>query len=252
MANIIRTIFFLFALFAHLGFAPTSHSGETIRYGIPEPNYPPYLMSDKDGQYGIVGETFIAVSKSIGHQVDILVLPGKRIRYRGKLGKLDATSNALEWETDTAGMIWTDGIIRVSANVVVIDAPHIEIIAPDELRGKSVALMRDYIYPSLESMIKDKSILVARAPKFESLFRMIVSQRVDYGVLDQNVAKWVIRENKMAFARSLHFITPGFDEVEFRILLFSKKWTPFVGKFNLALAKFKTSGGFQKILDKYR
>ena len=132
------------------------------------------------------------------------------------------------------------------------DMLHLEIITPNQLRGKSIVLMRGYIYPSLESMIKDKAILIARAPKFESLFRMIVSQRVDYGVLDQYVAKWVIRENNMAFAQSLHFITPGFDEVDFRILMFSKKWAPFVGKFNLALAKFKSTGGFQKILDKYR
>ena len=208
MANTLRSIKFIFVLFTQFGFAPTSHSGEAIRFGISEHNYPPYMMSAKEGQFGIGGDTFVAVSKSIGHHVNIVVLPQKRIRFRGKKGELDATANALEWEIDTTGMIWSNGIIRVSDNVVMIKGRRAEIITPNQLRGKSIVLMRGYIYPSLESMIKDKVITIARAPKFESLFRMIVSQRVDYGVLDQYVAKWVIRENNMAFAPGPAFCHP--------------------------------------------
>ena len=104
------------------------------------------MMSAEDGQFGIVGDTFVAVSKSLGHPVDIVVLPQKRIRYRGKLGELDATANALEWESDTATMIWSNGIIRVSDNVVMIRGRHLEIITPNQLRGKSIVLMRGYTY----------------------------------------------------------------------------------------------------------
>ncbi len=81
---------------------------------------------------------------------------------------------------------------------------------------------------------------------------MVDYKRVDYGIVDENVAKWVMRERNLKFDPPLYFATPGFDEVEYRIVLISQKWAPFVHKFNEALAKFKTGGGLHEILDRYR
>jgi polar amino acid transport system substrate-binding protein len=167
-------------------------------------------------------------------------------------GKLDAVANALEWESDTTGWVWTEGIIRVSDNVVMTADRRAVIANLDELSGKLVVLMHGYTYPSLEEMIESGAIKSSRANRFESLLKMVEYKRVDYGIIDMNVAKWVMREKNLVFDPPLFFATPGFDEVEFRIILGSEKWAPFVRKFNEALAQFKLSGELEKILDKYR
>ena len=231
----------------------TSHSQERlIRFGIPDVGYPPYLMSAADDLHGIVGDIFVEIADALGYQVEVVIQPVKRLRREMNRGKLDAVANALEWESDTTGLVWTEEIIRVSDNVVMTADRQAGIANLDELRGKNVVLMRGYTYPSLEEMIESGAFQSSRADRFESLLRMVEYKRVDYGILDENVAKWVIREHDLKFGLPLFFATPGFDEVGYRIILVSKKWAPFVQKFNEALAQFIVNGELEKILDKYR
>lgn len=241
------------ALIAGLICPSFSYSAEkTIRLGLLDNEYPPYLMPADGGVSGIVGDTLIEVSNIIGYRVDVLTLPKKRVQLGLNEGRLDAVASALEWEEFPSAAVWTDGIINVSDNVLMIEEGHFEINTAAQLSGKTIAIMQDYQYPSLDKMIASGAIRAVRANQFISLFRMVERGRVDYGIVDQNVGNWVIRQNKLKFDKALHFSHPGFDEVDFRIILFSQKWQPFVQKFNAALAKFKLTDGWKKILNKYR
>ena len=230
----------------------TQSQERPIRFGIPDLGYPPYLMSPAGDLHGIVGDTFVEIARSLGYQVQVVVQPEKRLRRDMKRGQIDAVANALEWEDDTAGMVWTEEIIRVSDNVVMNADQQENIANLDDLRGKIVVLMHGYTYPSLEEMIESGAINASRASRFESLLKMVDYKRVDYGIIDENVAKWVMREKSLKFDPPLYFVNPGFDEVAFRIILPSQKWAPFVRKFNEALAQFKASGRLENILNKYR
>jgi len=124
--------------------------------------------------------------------------------------------------------------------------------AGTQLKGMHVATRLGYVYPSLENMFTAGTIIQHKTRSFESLLKMVSLKRVDYGIIDVNVANWVIRKQGLKFSPPLYFMKPGFDEVEFRIILFSKKWNPFVKQFNVALSKFKASNEWQKIINKYR
>ena len=83
------------------------------------------------------------------------------------------------------------------------------------------------------------------------MLNLAVKNRVDSGVIGQIVAKLIFREQKLKFQKHLKLISPGFDEVEFGIIFYSKKWAPFVKKLNSALAKFKTTDQFETTFNKY-
>lgn len=252
-AKLLRKALLVFSIAAGLVVPGISHSQERlIRFGIPDVGYPPYLMSAVGDLHGIVGDIFVKIANDLGYRVEVVIQPAKRLRREMKRGKLDAVANALEWESDTTGLVWTEEIIRVSDNVVMTADRHTDIANLDELRGKIVVLMRGYTYPSLEEMIESGAIKSSLANRFESLLKMVEYKRVDYGIIDENVANWVMREQNLKFDPPLYFAKPGFDEVAFRIILASQKWAPFVSKFNEALAQFRSSGELEKVLDRYR
>ena len=224
----------------------------TIRFGMAAAEYPPYLIYKDESLRGIVGDTFFKISESMGFKINLTVLPRKRLQYKIKNGEIDAYATALEWVKYTSDHIWTDGIIRVSDNVIMVKDHRTSITNARKLAGKNIAVMSGYKYPSLDKMIKDGTVKAIQANRFESLLRMVEFLRVDYGILDKNVANWTIQKQNLIFKKPLHIATPGFDAVEFRIVMFSQKWAPVVQKFNKALAKFKSSNGWSKLLDKYR
>lgn len=252
-AIFLRNLFLVFSMAVGLASPGPSHSQErTIRFGIFEGGYPPYLMAVDGGGFGIVGDTFVEIATAMGYRAKVVILPDKRLKRDFSDGRLDAVASALEWETKTTGYIWTDGIIRVSDNVVMTENRRKNIENLDELNGKTVVLLNDYTYPSLEQMIESGEIVSSRTSRFENILKMVDYKRVDYGIVDENVAKWVIRERNLKFDPPLYFATPGFDEVEFRIILSSREWAPFVEKFNESLARLKARGGLQEILNRYR
>ncbi len=251
---LLKWTLFALALTSGLVSSGISYSGERlIRFGIPVTDYPPYVMRQGNGLSGIVGDVFAAITKSLGYEFELVVLPEKRLDYSAKKGELDAIPTALEWENDTTGYLWTAGIITVSDSVVMTKDRQVNITAADDLNGMSAVLMLGFTYPSFETMAKSGAIRTSRVQNFDSLLHMVDRNRVDFGIIDQNVADWVIRDQNLKFAQGLHFSVSKFDAVDMRIVLYpTKDWTQFVNEFNAALAKFKASSAWEDILTKYR
>ncbi|MFP6711116.1 MAG: transporter substrate-binding domain-containing protein [Rhodospirillales bacterium] len=157
----------------------------TIRFGMAAAEYPPYLIYKDESLRGIVGDTFFKISESMGFKINLTVLPRKRLQYKIKNGEIDAYATALEWVKYTSDHIWTDGIIRVLDNVIMVKDHRTSITSARKLAGKNIAVMSGYKYPSLDKMIKDGTVKAIQANRFESLLRMVEFLRVDYGILDK-------------------------------------------------------------------
>jgi len=226
----------------------------TIRFGLPEEQYPPYLMTGAGNLYGIIADTYLAITKLLGTQNEFEIASVKRLRIQIESGRLDAFPAALEWESLAVHGIATDGIIRVSDNLIVRRDNSAPIKGSDDLQGLKLALMQGYTYPSLTNMIKEETFHPIWAKQFISLLRMVEYGRVNVGVLDKNVANWVIRKNNLKFKEPIRFVEPGFDKVDYRIIFFPKneKWAAFIEKFNAKLKEFKQSPRWQDILNRYR
>ncbi|MBT4020315.1 MAG: transporter substrate-binding domain-containing protein [Alphaproteobacteria bacterium] len=223
-----------------------------LRFGIPTEEYPPYLVKGDDGTLGIVGDAFSEIAKMSGIRITEVNLPRKRLRKMMAKGKLDAIFSAIEWEDDVSRYVWTNGIILVSDNIVMRADSNLRVRQTADLKGKSIVVRADYKYPSLDPLITNGEVTSHKANKFENLLRMVERKHVDLGIIDQNVAKWIIRKEGLKFSAPLRFVSPGFDEVQYRVILLSKKWLPQVDAFNEALAKLKHSERWQEILNQYR
>jgi polar amino acid transport system substrate-binding protein len=223
-----------------------------LRFGIPTEEYPPYLIKGDNGSLGIVGDAFAEIAKMSGVKIKEINLPRKRLRKMMAKGELDALLSAVEWEKDVSNYVWTNGIILVSDNIVMRSDNKLPVKQVADLKGTSIAVKEGYKYPSLDPLITDGEITSHNAKKFENLLRMVERKHVDFGIIDENVAKWIIREEGLKFSSPLRFVSPGIDEVKYRIILLSKEWLPQVKVFNEALVKLKHSARWAEILDRYR
>ena len=161
--NILKGLLPLIVIFFAIAHPQLAHAEEKhIRFAMSTSDYPPYQVIHEDGAYGIVVDAILRVSKSIGYSVTVSVLPVKRLRQDLQEGRIDAVANALEWWKVTPDAVWSSGIMRVADNVVMVKGHPQNITATRDLVGKHVGLMKDYVYPSLEPMIKEGSIKVQR------------------------------------------------------------------------------------------
>ena len=235
-------------IFSNHGNAET----QVIRYGIPSEGYPPYEMGGERGLHGIVGDAFLEFAEQAGLKIKLVKAPRKRIRVLMDRGEIDVITGAIEWEDKADDYVWSRGIILVSDNIVMASDQASPAKNAKDLTGHSVVVMQDYMYPSLDKLIKSGDIKTHETDKFENLLRMVERKRVDFGIVDENVARWVIRDRGLDFEKPLRFVTPGFDEVQFRVIMLSKKWQPWVSKLDAAIAKFKRTDRWQEILQRYR
>lgn len=251
-AKIITLGLFLIAvILAVTGTRPGYTAEKVIRFGIAAEGYPPYMLTKEGGSLGIAGDVIWQISADLGYPIEVVIRPKKRLEHLIKVGEIDAIAEAPEWRNDTMDFVSTDGIIDVADHVVMTIDQQKNMITVDQLKSKHVASRLGFIYPSLELMFADGTIRRTTTQSFKSLLKMVAAKRVDYGIIDVNVANWVIRKHGLKLAPELYFSKPGFDEVAFRMILFSKKWAPFVKQFNEALSKFKASKEWQKLLNRY-
>ena len=155
---ILSFVCFCAATIVLAGWSSSAAGERTIRFGISSKGYPPYLMNKGKSLHGIVGDAFVTISQSIGFKLELIIVPEKRLNYMAERGGLDAIASANEWETYAKEFSWTDGIIKVSDNVVMTTDHKSTAVAVDDLMGKHVALMLGYTYPSLEKPIQDGAI----------------------------------------------------------------------------------------------
>jgi len=78
---------------------------------------------------------------------------------------------------------------------------------------------------------------------------MALNRRVDAAVVNEVVGLWLIKEN--FWQGKLKIAPKAIDSVGYPIM-FSRKWKPFVKKFNQELRLMKKNGSLEKILAKYR
>jgi len=230
-----------------------AEQGKVI-FAFPEIGYPPYLIHGDINQNGIVYDIFETVANSIGYEVIKLKYPEKRIELMLARGQIDAHPSAQAWVEAPGQFAWTDPIIIVQDNLVYRkdNPPPGTTVAA--LIGMSLAAMRNFRYPSLESPFANGKIRRYDTRSFESILKLVAKKRAAAGILDQYVGNWTLQNKEIDIKiDDLAFSETGFDPVGFRVRFTpSKDWAPFLEKFNTELEKFKKTETYQKILIRYK
>jgi polar amino acid transport system substrate-binding protein len=223
---------------------------EIIIFNTTPKGYPPYLIKEAGKQErGIMLEVLQIIATKLDYVVETKGIPTKRVEKLINIGDLDATAKAKEWVPNPEDYEFTNVIVRARDVLFSLKKTPIKFQAVEDLFDKDIGTHLGFSYPMLETYFKDKRIRRNDTANGAAMLKMVLKERTDAAVINELVAKWLIRQKHWQgkFVVSEKEIG-GFD---YRIM-FNKKWKSFVQKFNQELTLMKQNGELEKIISKYK
>jgi polar amino acid transport system substrate-binding protein len=198
---------------------------------------------------GIMVEVLQIIATKHGYILETKGVPTKRVEKLLKIGDLDATARAKEWVNNPENYEFTDVIVRARDVLFSLKKTPITFRSIEDLFDKDIGTHLGYKYPMLKTYFKDNRIRRNDTANGTAMLNMVLKERTDAAVMNELVAKWIIRQNKWQgkFVVSKKEVG-GFD---YRIM-FNKKWRSFVQKFNQELTLMKQNGELERIISKYK
>ncbi len=223
---------------------------ETIRFQMSTPDYPPYLIYEvNQPPKGIMYDVLNRIATEEGYKIEPTQVPRKRVDYMMSKRSLDATPRAIEWTKKPQDFIFTDAVVPVRDIIVTPVHNETNITRREDLNGMRLGAHIGYRYPSVEQQIKNQQIRRFDAYNEYAMFGLLQSMRVDGLLMNELVAKWLIRKYKWSDQFKISKLVV--DSVDYRFM-FTKDWDQFVVTFNQKLKLMRESGELDKIIERYQ
>ena len=224
---------------------------QTIKFNISKTGYPPYtIKAPGKAVKGIFMDVLQRVAKAQGNEVQVISLPRKRVTNMMLNEEVDVTLAAVEWIENSEDFIFSEGIIDSRDVLFSLRKKPLLFDKLEDLYNKSLATHLGYYYPYLDSSFKSQEITRRDALSFKSMFKLALSERIDAVVINRDVGLWMIKNNQ-EFQGKFLSSNKAINTFKLRFM-FSKKWQPFVDKFNTTLAQMRESGELREIVISYR
>lgn len=240
----------LFVLLLGAGSAAAVAADKTIHLATAPSGFAPFIIvAPNQPVGGIMADVLREVASTLGYQIQGEETPKNRVEQLVLAGKVDVAPRAMEWMTDTRRFAFTDPVVRVRDVVFSRKQAPVRYRVPDDLLGKSVGTHLGYSYPVLKPYFDAQRMVREDARSELSMLRMLNAGRTDVAVLNEAVAQWLIKTEKLQG----QFIAADteLDGYDYRFM-FGHQWSDFVPKFNQELARMKKDGRLARILNKYR
>ncbi|HEX5841845.1 MAG TPA: transporter substrate-binding domain-containing protein [Pseudomonas sp.] len=210
-------------------------------------NYPPMMI--EDGRTGIYQDIFDELGKLTGDKFDVQYYPYPRIGLLFNSGQLDIEPGVYPgWVRSQP----TPGVFSAPFGQVVdvmVFAPGkaFPVKRPEDLRGKSVGLVRGYAYPDLVPLIEAGQLDRRNGLNEAQLLEMLAKSRFDQIVANKAIVQYSMI--KMPEYRYLEIgdVMSSFD-VSMRVHPKHEAW---LDKLDTAILKLKQQGVIKKIYAKY-
>lgn len=215
--------------------------------------WPPYVY-EKDGE--IVGhsiEILDAVFAEMGVKTEMSQYPWARAMKLTFSGKADALFHASKQEDRMVYCYYPEEYLSNSRYVLFIrkaDAGKLKFDSRDDLQGHKVGVTQGYSYTKEFLEFLQQHDLIEESPADENNFRMLAKGRIDYFPAD--VLNGIFTIKNLGLHDQLMYIDkPVFEKPYF--IIFNKQNVPkaFVDTFSETLTRFKQTGRFQEIEEKY-
>ncbi len=221
-----------------------------IKFNMSQDGYPPYMiLGDKPG--GIMFDVLDVIAKKKGYTIKIFNIPRKRVQIMLQTGEIDASPRAVEWTKNPFVFLFTEPVVASRDVIVSSSKKPLKFESIEDLFGKNLRTRLGYKYPELEPHFSSKKITrLDDLHEFEVLRKIrTVPLRFDGGIINELVARWIIKENN--WKNEFTFSDKDVGNFGYRIM-FSSKWYFFIKDFNAELHKMKQQGMIQAIVEKYR
>ncbi len=230
-----------------VSFSPTLPGANTIK--ISTGHWPPYLSEDLPGG-GFVSQIIRESFEIEGVTVEFSYLPWSRALAMTKSGKFQASAVWSCTESRSRDFLFSSPLLPYQYVFYhrADEAFDWETLA--ELKGKRVGLTQDYSYSEtlsgvIESGLVDADIATSDAANFKKL----LLKRIDLFPMDPVVGEAMIRNQFASQAYQLTFHPKPLRKA-FYHLLFNAESADLRQAFNDGLAKLRSNGRYQAIIEK--
>jgi polar amino acid transport system substrate-binding protein len=237
-------------LFSVIHFAQGNPS-QIIRFNMPPSGYPPFMIKETGQEpSGIMYDVLYRIASKQSLEIQIKLLPRKRVDMDLISGKVDATARAKEWTTNPESFEFTHIIMEVRDVIFSLKENPVSFEKIEDLYGMTVSTHLGYKYPMLSDGFKSKRILKSDSNSEQAMLGKTFLTRTDAAIINQTVGLWLIKHTPQwqgKFILSKKMVS-GFS---YR-MMFNKRWAKFVEFFNQELAVMKNNGELEKIISQYK
>jgi polar amino acid transport system substrate-binding protein len=210
-------------------------------------NYPPMMI--EEDRSGIYQDIFNAISKLTDDTFNVSYYPYPRVGLMFNQARLDIEPGVYPgWVKDQKiPGLFSVPFGRVVDVMVFAPGKAFPVKKPEDLRGKSVGMVRGYSYPDLQLLIDGGRIDRRDALNENQLLKMLWAKRFDQILISKAVAQYNFL--KMPEYR-LFEVGDEFNhyDVSMRVNPKLEAWLP---KLDEAILQLKNSGEIERIYAKY-
>ncbi|WP_404364581.1 substrate-binding periplasmic protein [Marinobacter sp.] len=224
---------------------------QTLLFNIAPDGYPPYTIQEDDGEIrGIFWDVLSEVAHRLGHELEVVEIPTKRVETMLLAGELDVTMRAREWTDEPEKFVFSDPVVTARDVLFTRRADPLNITSPSELKGIVLIAHHGYHYPILEPMIKTGDITLLELQDEATMFRRLAgATRFDALVTNYRAGMWLLEARDWQNKFRVEPVT--LNETPYP-LMFAPRHAAFVERFNRELASMKASGELAEILGRYQ
>lgn len=213
--------------------------------------YPPFYFFTEDKQpAGICIDIIDQVAQKMGIAVEYVSYPWKRMLQYGRAGEVDAILPLFQTAEREQFLYFPAEALAIEENrFFTSTSSALEYSGRlADIIDHSVGVIDDYSYGREFDNLKfsGKTVVMSQ----EQLIRLVLHQRVDFGIGNSKVIRYAAQ--RMGNAEQLRFLSPPVTSEPLFIGFSKKKIGPdFVARFTEALHEFKSTDAYFAILRTY-
>ncbi|WP_321404398.1 transporter substrate-binding domain-containing protein [Maridesulfovibrio sp.] len=224
-------------------------AGEKFRVMLHTGSFPPYYFPENTPYTGIVKDVFNAFAKETGDTIEFVRCPFNRSQRKFDAGEVDIEPMSNPAWRQSAKVIGVfSKPFAVSDSIVLFNAekavPH---AYPNELLGRTVGVVRGYVYPKYDPYFADGRIIPHVLENENKLVQLILAGRLDQALMNKDFALYQIKTNGLA---GKLVVSEPYDSPAMMIRFHPSKKDA-VPRFNKAIDKLLKDGTIKKIYDSY-
>jgi len=241
-------------LFALLLFCPHTAAAEeeSVIFSGFARGWAPYEMVSDAQVHGIAVDIFKAVMPE-GVHAHIEPSTKPRAKLYSNKSPIYTRLEGKEWMAGQNHFLWSDPVMHMSDALISPATSPMEYRGPGSLEGKTIACIRNYQYPTLKTLFKNKLATRYDVNKDVILLRMVKAGRVDAAVLDLRTAYWLIQKTPDLEASDFWVSATPVDSVALRFVFNPvPSWEKHLPEINKHIQRIQSDGTLSTILSKYQ
>lgn len=218
---------------------------ETFEVGFYD--YPPMMI--EDGRRGIYQDILDALAKLTGDRFNVQYYPYPRLGLLFNEGQLDIEPGVYPGWVQSQP---TPGVFSVPFGKVVdvlVFAPRkaFAVKQPEDLRGKSVGMVRGYAYPELATLVASGQLDRRNGLNEQQLLSMLAKSRFDQIIVNKAIAQYHMHEMPEYRRLEIGDVISSYD-VSMRVHPRHADW---LDELDAAIVQLKQQGIIEKIYAAY-